>query len=207
MLFLIASFHSVITLLPAFTPFALSSPSFAVQFRFTLFLLCSFLSNSKKSLCKEHTVMEFEGIHRKCLQALIETPFGKVNFFLTHLGLNDMGMNKRSEKRQFIQLICTINTDQCRHTVLLWKFMQSFPREIPQILVGDMNTYFDFEWPVDFLTKGFTPFMLSKHNPCSSVLNLEKERMGQQAHFDEVFTDVWEEVYPLISKEEREDGR
>lgn len=93
--------------------------------------------------------------------------------------------------------------------------MNSFPKDTPQILVGDMNTYFDFEWyewrkhllinranhqyrPADLLTQGLTPIMMSKFNPCVSVIESAMETNQHEMKKYHILEDVWEAVYPTI---------
>eukprot|EP00026_Physarum_polycephalum_P007153 Phypoly_transcript_07209.p1 GENE.Phypoly_transcript_07209~~Phypoly_transcript_07209.p1 ORF type:complete len:439 (+),score=51.74 Phypoly_transcript_07209:338-1654(+) len=130
----------------------------------------------------ESSSINFGNTNRKCLQSLIQTPHGNINFFVTHFSLNDI--------------------EQCTHALMLWEHLNSFPPDVPQILVGDMNTYFDFEWPMDLLTQGLTLFMLGPLNPCSNVLKKNLvHRMNQTLNYH-VVKDAWEELYPAIPKNE-----
>lgn len=65
----------------------------------------------------------------------------------THLGLSDIG--------------------QCEATNELRNLVESGPSDV--ILLGDLNTYFDFEWPMDTLTRPDDSFTVSSFNPCGEV--------------------------------------
>jgi len=113
---------------------------------------------------------------RKCLNALIEIPgLGKINFFVTHFGLDDH--------------------EQCTQASNLWRFLNTFPKDIPKIVVGDMNTYFDFEWPVEFLTQGFSSLLLNRLNPCFQSVRAEFLLHGAENY--STLVDIWEENYPV----------
>eukprot|EP01112_Ceratiomyxa_fruticulosa_P002165 TRINITY_DN12285_c0_g1_i1.p1 TRINITY_DN12285_c0_g1~~TRINITY_DN12285_c0_g1_i1.p1 ORF type:complete len:448 (-),score=68.84 TRINITY_DN12285_c0_g1_i1:225-1568(-) len=119
---------------------------------------------------------------RKCIQVLLDCsnvkkyygPNGLVNVFMTHFTLGDY--------------------EQCVNVIQLIKWLNTFDKDIPQVLLGDMNTYFDFEWPMDFLTSGFTAFQKSTFNPC---YNAFKPHFEDQAILNsKPFDDVWEMFYP-----------
>eukprot|EP00466_Bigelowiella_natans_P018398 jgi/Bigna1/83473/fgenesh1_pg.109_\ len=62
--------------------------------------------------------------------------------------------------------------------------------------VGDLNTYFDFEWPIDLATRPINDFSFHKYNPCSQVAKSAFNGATSTAKF----RDVWEDVYPDLSR-------
>jgi len=92
---------------------------------------------------------------RVCLRVTVNTSTtaGPVDFFVTHLSYDA--------------------AEQCRQVVALRSFLDESAMERPhrpQILVGDLNIYRDFEWPMDYLQALETKSYLALHgveDPCS----------------------------------------
>ena len=66
--------------------------------------------------------------------------------------------------------------EQCRTVPLVRAFadklwhadQKTYDGVVPQLLVGDLNTYFDFEWPFDYLTEPSGHISRSPLNPCAT---------------------------------------
>jgi len=56
------------------------------------------------------------------------------------------------------------------------------------VLLGDMNTYIDFEWPMDFLTVEPDAWQAAPYNPCARAFSWFRRRPR--------FVDAWHEAYP-----------
>jgi len=101
---------------------------------------------------------------RVCLRAHIHSPIGKLQFFLTHFSYGDM--------------------TQCRHVVELYRFINASQDSNNQILVGDFNTYYDFEYPMDLL--------IGKVNHSSRCIPVwESQNFKLPVESKTVFKDVW----------------
>jgi len=77
----------------------------------------------------------------------------------------------------------------------LWRYLNTFPDDIPKIVAGDMNTYFDFDWPVELLTEGFSSLLMNPYNPCFQSVREEFLQHGAENYT--TLIDVWEENYPI----------
>ncbi len=90
---------------------------------------------------------------RYCLHTEIEVPhFGLIHFFNTHFTF--------------------IDVEQCRSSLQLLEYVTQFPKDSPKVIMGDFNTYFDFEWPVEFLKDPTHPINHFSLNPCSKEYKL-----------------------------------
>jgi len=103
--------------------------------------------------------------NRRIFYARIEVPVvGEILFFVTHLTYE--------ESKQCAQMVDVLN------------YLETFEDDKIKILVGDLNTYFDFEWPSDLATRPINDFTFHKYNPCSQVAksmersNVAKYRRG-----------------------------
>jgi len=119
---------------------------------------------------------------RICLHTLVNTStIGLINIFVTHLTYGDKG--------------------QCMSVIKLFNFTNSFDPGIPQILLGDMNTYFDFEWPLDFLTGQGLQFVKHKMNPCSLYWKeISFSSLGMERWNPVYFSDAWEQFINTHTK-------
>jgi endonuclease/exonuclease/phosphatase family metal-dependent hydrolase len=91
--------------------------------------------------------------------------------------------------------------EQCRQASRLLKYINTIESSlsIPVILMGDFNTYFDYEWPMDILTN---PLPLHQHllSPCDSVIatmnnNQASEPALKDGNTLAMMNDVWNMVY------------
>jgi endonuclease/exonuclease/phosphatase family metal-dependent hydrolase len=95
-------------------------------------------------------------LKRTVLRVLLDTPHGLVNVFVTHLSY--------------------ARSQQCQSFLELKRFMlrpEHQPGVIPQILIGDLNAYTDFEHPTEILTEP----SLRPDNPCLSTLRQATQRI------------------------------
>jgi len=96
--------------------------------------------------------------------------------------------------------------EQCRTVPLLRKFADSLwvsdranfgeGRDdfvVPQLIVGDLNTYFDFEWPFDILTEPAGHLMRSPLHPCAAQFHDSGVQLDGSTP---AFGDAWESVKP-----------
>mmetsp|Transcript_8428 Transcript_8428/g.13700 ORF Transcript_8428/g.13700 Transcript_8428/m.13700 type:complete len:459 (-) Transcript_8428:253-1629(-) len=115
--------------------------------------------------------------NRRIFYARIQLPvIGELLFFVTHLTYE--------ESKQCAQMMNVIN------------YLDTFDDNTIQIVVGDLNTYFDFEWPIDLATRPINDFSFHKYNPCSQVAKSAFNGATSTAKF----RDVWEDVYPDLSR-------
>jgi len=109
---------------------------------------------------------------RKALRVAVEVPgFGAVDVLVTHVTFVDM--------------------EQCNSFVQLLDAMNKAPAGSPQILLGDLNVYFDFEWPVELLTRRLDSFSISPHNPCRQRFQEILEKEPSVAASSGSFSDAW----------------
>lgn len=96
--------------------------------------------------------------------------------------------------------------EQCRQMMGVSKFVDSsyLETDIPQIFVGDFNTYFDFEYPVTILTESDysdIKFKASKNPNCNTKCQFDKFNKCQieiskfRRKYD-AFKDVWQLLHP-----------
>jgi hypothetical protein len=72
--------------------------------------------------------------------------------------------------------------------------MSQFDDRVPQVLVGDFNAYFDWGWPMDWLTGALPEALwMSDVNGCAPIFrSYQTQPRMQHARF--AFRDVWEVV-------------
>jgi endonuclease/exonuclease/phosphatase family metal-dependent hydrolase len=104
----------------------------------------------------QHLPTDRDAVNRTCLRVLLDTPGGPVNVFVAHLSY---------ERPQ-----------QCQNFLELKRFMlrpDHLPGVVPQILVGDLNVYTDFQHPLEILTlRDIAP-----SNPCLTTLRNATQRI------------------------------
>eukprot|EP00732_Lithocolla_globosa_P003439 Lithocolla_globosa_v1_NODE_2776_length_1872_cov_5.470556.p1 type:complete len:476 gc:universal NODE_2776_length_1872_cov_5.470556:250-1677(+) len=128
---------------------------------------------------------------RGCLQVTIDLPsLGLVQVFNTH--------------------VTFIDTEQCRSATQLLSLLNAFKDNITQVLLGDFNVYFDFEYPIDYLTHSSPIFELLQLNPCSSFfkdfetnyLEQSSDERGSISHTENLYgpkgplLDTWSKLNP-----------
>jgi len=115
--------------------------------------------------------------NRKVFHAEIRVPgVGDVIFFVTHLTYEE--------------------SKQCHQMLRVLEYMDSVKPDAIQILVGDLNIYFDYEWPLDLLTRPINKFTFHRYNPCAS----EAIQRSMQASKTAKFRDAWEDVYKDLAR-------
>ena len=87
---------------------------------------------------------------------------------------------------------------QCPMIIKLLDYLEDYYDEnenIPQIIVGDLNTYLTSEWPIDFLENPFSPLSKSSYNLCYSQFSkwIESHQDNENKPY---FSDVWNEAFP-----------
>ena len=99
---------------------------------------------------------------------------------------------------------------QCPMIVKLLEYLdQEYITDINQIILGDLNTYLTFEWPIDFLEDPFSPLSKSQYNPCHEPFS--SWITSQSSSTKNYFLDVWKEAFPrnydgsLVSKGSKEE--
>ncbi|GAB5361189.1 hypothetical protein AAMO2058_000692200 [Amorphochlora amoebiformis] len=113
--------------------------------------------------------------NRKIFYAAIDIPFiGEVYFFVTHLTYEE--------------------SKQCDQMMTILSYLDTFDPNKIQILVGDFNTYFDFEWPMDLAVRPINKFTHHRYNPChNAAKSLQLSKTPK-------FRDAWEDVFPDMSR-------
>ena len=99
---------------------------------------------------------------------------------------------------------------QCPTVTKLYDLFESsfHSNKLPQLVIGDLNTYLTFEWPIDFLIDDFSYLTVSPSNPCSPVFSkwlseknisisspLELPNNGYSSAYPR-FVDVWKRAFP-----------
>lgn len=103
-----------------------------------------------------HLPADVDQLNRTVLRVLLDTPRGPINVFVTHLTFE--------------------RTQQCQSVLELKRFMlrpEHRPGDVPQILVGDLNVYTDFQHPLELLTQR----SLRVDNACLTGLRRATERI------------------------------
>ncbi len=115
--------------------------------------------------------------NRRIFYARINVPIiGEILFFVTHMTYE--------ESKQCAQMMAVLN------------YLETFDEDAIKILVGDLNIYFDFEWPLDLATRPVNKFTFHKYNPCSRAAAENGLKTGAPARY----RDAWEDVYNDLSR-------
>ena len=87
-----------------------------------------------------------------------------------------------------------VEVQQCNSAIQVFDYINKQPAVSLTVLLGDMNTYFDYEWPMEIFTQKFNWLQLSKINPCSSEIS---NWLFTHPFFNPedkiVFKDVWDD--------------
>ena len=93
--------------------------------------------------------------------------------------------------------------EQCRTVPLvrafadrLWQEDQAAHGFVPQLIMGDLNTYFDFEWPFDVLTEPEGHLNSSPLHPCGATFANGAGHGGKSGTPFPAFKDVWTSTKP-----------
>lgn len=166
--------------------------SLLVQYPHNIFTPASQISNhikegiaifSKKPITSTSTKslslfqQETDLNQRVVLQATIEvSPSYSLNVFAAHFSYADV--------------------TQCRHALEIVEFMHTFAQSLPQLLLGDLNIYIDFEYPLHL----FTGVPIDSTSRCLSVW---QQRTNYSQIINEPwwndrrqFRDVWKTLHP-----------
>jgi hypothetical protein len=86
---------------------------------------------------------------------------------------------------------------QCPTVVRIYEILSrefgSSLKEIPQVLLGDLNIYLDFEWPIDFLQYPLNSFTTGPFNPCGKIFAQALQAFSNPEPLN--FRDVWSDKF------------
>eukprot|EP00047_Mylnosiga_fluctuans_P010537 m.16781 g.16781 ORF g.16781 m.16781 type:complete len:380 (+) comp3176_c0_seq1:41-1180(+) len=109
---------------------------------------------------------------RALLHAVVATAIGRVHVFVAHLTYDARA--------------------QCSMAVAMMDAIAPRAGSEPIVLMGDFNTYFDFEWPMDLLTAALPP-SLAVHALCPCAPVFAALPPDARQHWPPL-TDAWEAV-------------